>query len=117
MMIFLPVFGVASLLKFTTISRELQGNLKTVLILLGLGYFLYQSYQWLRQDRKNGKTKFNFQRTAYVVGIFLLGMGFLLKMYRLPYAGTGIIAGIVVTIVAVFSESFIKQEGEDEEME
>ncbi len=115
-MLLLPAFGVVSLLKFTDVSRQLQGNLTTILIFLGLGYFLFQSYQWLRQDRENGKVKFNFQRTTYVVGILLLGVGFLLKMYRFPYAGTTIIAGILVAIVAAFSESFIRNDdGEDEE--
>ncbi len=106
LMVLLPAFGVLSILRFTSVSTQLQGHLKTILIFLGLGYFLYQSYQWLRQDREEGKTKFNFQRTAYVVGIFSLGIGFLMKMYYVPYASVTIATGILVTVIAAFSESF-----------
>ncbi len=110
LMLFLPAFGILSILRFTSVSMQLQAHLKTILIFLGLGYFLWQSYQWLRQDREEGKVKFNFQRTAYVVGIFLLGMGFLIKMYHFPYARVTIATGILVTLVAAFSESFTKGE-------
>ena len=87
-----------------------RSEIRITIFAIGLIYTGYHGFIWYQKDKKVGAKKFDLERTSFIVGLGLVGVGLFLKFRHWPYASTFLIAGLAVSAIYFLASAFKKED-------